>query len=205
MDFKLPNNPKISVFYRSPAKGIGMGALLIFLPSLFLTGFFKVILIIIAVFLLILALSNIYIRFQSNWAKIHYPVSIMYAQTMGFVTGKYPDLSLEEKVIQAFKLVLGTLYPSMSDSDLDDVTNKINSDNVLTNRKNIYSLFEYKGVEGKDLEELTDAIVKKYGLDQPETADKLQISNFYTHIIGAKYGEKAVYEYMLAMFNNKVK
>jgi len=124
---------------------------------------------------------------------------------VGFVTGKNPDTPINKRVSQAFQLVLGTLYPSMNDEDLEIVTNKINNDSILTNRDILYKLFEYKGVENKDLNEVTDAIIKRYKLDQPETTDKLQVSNFYTHIIGAKYGEKAVYEYMLAMFNGKVK
>lgn len=205
MDFKLPNNPKVSFLYKSPAKGMAVLTLTIFFTSLFFTSFVKILLIALSILLLLLTLSNIYIRLQSDWAKIHYPVSIMYAQAMGFITGKHPNLPIEERVLQAFQLVLGTLYPSMTDSNLESVAKEINNDSILTNRQNIYELFKYKGVKEKDLEKITDEIVKRYMLDQPETADKLQISNFYTHIIGARYGEFAVYEYMLAMFNNKVK
>lgn len=204
MDFKLPNNPKISALYGSPALNIGIVAFAIYLPSLFFSGFLKALFIVVAAFVLFMALSNIYVRFKSDWARIHYPVSLMYLKTVVFIMNKYPEMPMEDRVFLAFKLVLGKLYPSLSDLELEAVVDEINNDNILTNRKNIYGLFKYRGIEEKDLEQVTDTTVKRYKLDEPETADKLQITNFYSHIIGAKYGENAVYEYMLAMFNNKV-
>lgn len=205
MDFELPKNPKVSALQGSPAKGIALTSVILLAISLFFSGVLKIIFIVLGVIILLLALSNVYIRLQSNWAKIHYPVSLMYTKAVGFVTGKYPDMPLEERVKQAMYLVMTTLYPSMSDEDADTAIKNIDNNNVLTNRGVINKLFKYKGVEEKELNELTEAIIKRYRLDQPETVNKLRVANLYAHIIGAKYGEKEVYEYILAMINNKVK
>lgn len=205
MDFKLPNNPRVSVLYGSPAKVMVLIAVVIFLPSIFLSSFLKVVSIVLAVIVLLMALSNIYIRFKSKWARIHYPVSMMYTQSIIHIMRKFPDLPLNRRVYEAYKTILTKLYPSMSEKELEIAIEEINNDNILTSRENIHELFKYKGVKGDDLNELTNGIVKRYRLDQPETGDKLQISNFYAHIIGAKYGEKEVFEYIFAMINNKVK
>lgn len=171
-------------------------------------GFLSILMWIFVVPFALLLISMFYMRFNSKWARVHYPLMIRYARAMGFQAGANADLPLTEKVERGLGMVILGLYPNATEAETEEVLNKIGQKhNVFTDKEMIVKAFKSKnsGKSHEEMGEFAEKIISSYKLDDESSVNGLKVSHVISELIRFKYGEQEQLNYILAVMGGRAK
>lgn len=173
--------------------------ILVFL-MIYFSGFIKIIAIILSIPVILFILSIIYMRLSSKWRGIHYPLSVIYARTLGYAQSQ-ENLSIEDKMDIALLNVLNNLYPDIKKEDLTEYYEAIISQ--LPDFMNELMIKDIFKKNASNITEEESTKVSKYLADKLANEKFKKVWLVYSNVIQSKFGVDEKYKYLFAVIKGK--